>query len=489
MWERRRSVWIVDDSRCDAEHARRVLAGDYETHTFDDGSTVLEQLAGGARPDVMILDWLMPGVSGLEVCEFVRSRPDLAPLQVLLLTAQTQPERTIEGLSAGANDFLQKPFSDAELRARVGALVRARSLLERAERAEAQLRALLEHAPDAIIGVDAEGRVMYANPEAERALGGRGVMGAPIGDVLPSLAGALAGLREGVAQPLDDVTLGDRTYAVTVRSHHGHADRTIIALRDVTEQRQEEARRADFYAIVAHDLRSPLTAIALRVDLILRGARGLLPASLIEDIRRIETNTRGLVALISDFLDLARIEGTSGQLTFEEVDLSAVAGKVIADLEPLTEAKQLDLRLDAPSQCASLLGDATRLTQMVMNLVGNAIKFTPEGGRITVEIAHADGFVTLAVEDTGVGIPADQVSRVFDRFARADAVRGSTPGTGLGLTIVREIVIAHGGDVGVESTPGQGSRFWVRLPTRPDPARPLRDKVPALRSARTCNGS
>jgi two-component system phosphate regulon sensor histidine kinase PhoR len=488
MEERRRSVWIVDDSPCDAEHARRALAGDYDIRTFHDGSTLLEQLDGGACPDVVVVDWMMPAISGLEVCHFVRSRPALAPLQILLLTALTQPERTVEGLAAGANDFLQKPFSVAELRARVAALVRTRSLLERAERAEAQLRDLLEHAPDALIGVDAEGHVMYANLEAERALGRRGVTGAPIRELLPSLAGALAELRDGVAEPLGDVTLGDRTYAATVRAHHGRADRTILALRDVTEQRQEEARRAEFYAIVAHDLRSPLTAIALRVDLILRGNRGMLPARLIEDIRRIQTNTRGLVALISDFLDLARIEGTRGQLAFDEVDLSAVACKVIGDLEPLTEAKKLELRFAAPAQRATLLGDANRLTQMVMNLVGNAIKFTPEGGRIAVEIALADGAVALAVEDTGVGIPEHLVHRVFDRFARADAVRGTTPGTGLGLTIVREIVTAHGGHVGVESAPGKGSRFWVRLPTRPDAARLLRDKAPALRPAGTFHG-
>src|SRR6185312_1030715 len=127
--DERRSVWIVDDSAADAERARRALEGEYEARVFHDGSAALEQLAGGPRPDMVVLDWLMPQMSGIDVCHFVRSRPELALLQILLLTAQTQPERTVEGHTAGANDYLQKPFSVDELRARVGSLVRTSSLL------------------------------------------------------------------------------------------------------------------------------------------------------------------------------------------------------------------------------------------------------------------------------------------------------------------------------------------------------------------------
>jgi signal transduction histidine kinase len=146
------------------------------------------------------------------------------------------------------------------------------------------------------------------------------------------------------------------------------------------------------------------------------------------------------------------------------VDLAAIAHKVIADLEPLTEAKRLHVGFDAPAGKACVLGDAMRLTQVVMNLVGNAIKFTPEGGRIWIRIGVRNELVELTVEDTGVGIPEHLVGRVFDRFARADAARDPTTGTGLGLTIVREIITGHGGEVGVDSALGKGSSFWVRLP-------------------------
>jgi two-component system phosphate regulon sensor histidine kinase PhoR len=253
----------------------------------------------------------------------------------------------------------------------------------------------------------------------------------------------------------------------------------------VTDQRKEEARRAEFYAIVAHDLRSPLTAIALRTDLILRGKRGLLPAGLIEDIRRIQANTRGLVALISDFLDLARIEGTEGSFEPKEVDLVAIARKVLNDLEPLTEAKGLRVGFSACAGNVCVLGEGGRLTQVAANLVGNAIKFTPEGGRVSVEIRQNGEHVELSVEDTGIGIPADQVDRVFDRFARADAVRDKTTGTGLGLTIVREIVTSHGGEVGLDSTLGKGSRFWVRLPACPHLVRAAAHTPQAASAARS----
>ena len=149
-------------------NARAVLCRlEYDIEVFQDGANVLERLTSAPPPDVMVLDWVMPGISGPEVCRFLRAQPDDGtPIGILLLTAHRAVEQIVEGLSAGANDYLAKPYEPEELQARVMAQVRARELLERATRAERVNHALLESAPDAMLAIDAEGRVTFANGEA-----------------------------------------------------------------------------------------------------------------------------------------------------------------------------------------------------------------------------------------------------------------------------------------------------------------------------------
>src|SRR5438270_5660986 len=148
------AIWIVDDSPLDAERARKALSDRYEVTWLQDGSTAIERLAAGPLPDVLVLDWVMPGVSGIEVCQYARSEgTGLEEISILLLTSQDSTEQIVEGLVAGANDYLAKPYADDELRARVGALLRTRSLLQRATQAESALADLLEAIPDAILVV------------------------------------------------------------------------------------------------------------------------------------------------------------------------------------------------------------------------------------------------------------------------------------------------------------------------------------------------
>src|SRR5690242_1899493 len=161
-----RSVWIVDDSPLEAEMARRALAADYRVEVLADGSAALEHFAANPAPDILVLDWIMPGLSGIEVCQFLRGRPETEELPILLLTANRQTERIVEGLQAGANDYRAKPYEGAELRARVGALIRSRSLRERAERAESLLRKVLSQLPDAVVTADAAGTVVFVNAQA-----------------------------------------------------------------------------------------------------------------------------------------------------------------------------------------------------------------------------------------------------------------------------------------------------------------------------------
>ncbi|MGQ0508661.1 MAG: ATP-binding response regulator [Myxococcaceae bacterium] len=466
-------IWIVDDSPLDLESARRILANRYPVRCFKHGTQVLELLANEAPPAVLVMDWVMPDLNGIEILKFLRSpESGFDQLQVLLLTARRESGQIVQGLAAGANDYVAKPYVAEELLARVEALIRVQRLTERLTRAEKDLRALVENAPDALLEVDAQGRLTFANSEAckmmERELSS--MVGTPIRTLLPSLS--LHGISVGDGGsllPIPDLKVRDRVYAPTMRAlPTDDSARTTIALRDVTEQRRAETRRLDFYSVIAHDLRTPLSALMLRTQLIQSGRRGLVSAELRSDVQKMERSLRSLIAMINDFLDLARLEGVGYKVAREPVDLSALLRQTMDEFRPLAEAGKLKLESGAVPADALATGDAQRLSQVLANLIGNAIKFTPAGGCVSVEILCREHDLEVRVQDTGSGIAPAAIPHLFQRYNRVlDGAHG-IPGTGLGLMIVREIIEAHEGTVGVESKLKEGSTFWFRLPrTRP----------------------
>ena len=259
---------------------------------------------------MLVLDWLMPGVTGIEVCKYLRSSPATLEMPVLLMTAQREIAQIVEGLRAGANDYLTKPYAAEELRARVGALARSKALRERAEEAEAFLRTLLASLPDAVLLVNPAGQVSFANDEALRVL-------APTAERIVGRARSRSWCRASVsrrrtrAASLPDVHIGSRRCSSrsSGRSSPRRGMSLTISLRDVTEKRRRESRRLDFYSMVAHDLRTPLERDAACASTGSSPAAGAAPAGGPE--RRAEdrgATSATLVALINDFLDLARME-------------------------------------------------------------------------------------------------------------------------------------------------------------------------------------
>jgi two-component system phosphate regulon sensor histidine kinase PhoR len=465
----RRIVWVVDDSPLDLSLAERALGRDFTVRTFVDGSAVLEALASASAPDAIVLDWVMPGVTGIEVVRFLRASEGRLPaVPVLLLTARNRPEQVVEGLEAGANDYVAKPYTDQEFRARVAALVRGGELLERAVRAEEAVRTLLANAPDALLAVDAQGTVTYANAEAERMFerAAGDLCGQSVDGLVPDLPFRNVSIAPGVALlPLPDVRLGERILSPSIRVlPTDTAARTTIALRDVTERRRIEARRTDFYSVMAHDLRAPLHSMLIRVDLMLKGRRGPLSSEVLGELRKFDANIRSMMKMIKDFHDLAAMEGAGYKIDREPLDLAAVVATTAEELRPVAEASRLALAWRADEARCDLRGDRNRIAQVLSNLVGNAIKFTPADGRIDIEVRRVGDFYEVAVRDTGPGIPAEALPTLFNRFTRLPDSGRQAAGWGLGLMIVREIVEAHGGEVGVRSDVGAGSTFWFTLP-------------------------
>lgn len=474
--DRRRTLWVVDDSPTDAERVRKLLAQDYEVRVMHDGAAALERLASGAVPDLLVLDWIMPGISGVEVCRYVRTAPEIPrQISILLLTARHGTQEVLQAFQSGANDYVSKPFVDEELKARVEALLQSKRLLERAEKAEADARSLLETAPDPIFAVDAQGLITFVNEEGLRMLKRTDaeVIGRALAKVIPGISLRNIAVAPGESLlPVPDVLVEGRVFSPCVRIlPSDSAASTTVALRDVTDRRLAEARRLDFYSIIAHDVRSPIASVLLRLDRAFRGTHGVLPAGHIADLRKIQDNLRALVGMINDFLELARLEGIGYKIERKPVDLAELIRATMDDFLPLLESRQLSWKAIGLDTKAFVRGDRQRLAQVITNLVSNAVKFTPEQGTITTALVVTADYVEASVEDTGRGIPKHELPTLFDRFTWAQESPSETAGAGLGLMIVRELVQAHSGVVGVESEMGVGSRFWLRLPRwEPDTA-------------------
>jgi PAS domain S-box-containing protein len=242
----------------------------------------------------------------------------------------------------------------------------------------------------------------------------------------------------------------------------------LYSFRDVTREREVDRMKSEFVSLVSHELRTPLTSIKGYVDLLLAGDVGEVSAEQREFLGIVRHNSERLVALIEDLLDIARMEEGQIELRHSAMDIGRVIREVAASLRPQVARKGQRLVLRTPKGLPAVWGDTERVTQILTNLLSNAYKYTPTGGRITVAATLAGDGVQIAVRDTGIGLSPDEVAQLFTRFFRAKhRTVQEAGGTGLGLAITRSLVAAHGGQITVQSSPGQGSTFSVTLPTVP----------------------
>ena len=240
----------------------------------------------------------------------------------------------------------------------------------------------------------------------------------------------------------------------------------IIALRDVTRERELDKIKTDFISVVSHELRTPLTSIKGYTDLLLSGAAGEMPALQHEFLSIIQTSTTRLTNLINDILDISRIESGRIEIRHEPVDYRQIVSDTLRLMKTTADEKEIRLDAELPASMPPVCGDADKVTQVLTNLVGNAIKYTPVGGKVNVRLEVAgDASVTTSVSDTGIGISAEDQKRLFQKFFRADnSSTREAGGTGLGLVIAKTIVELLGGAIWVDSEPGRGSRFSFTLP-------------------------
>ena len=239
----------------------------------------------------------------------------------------------------------------------------------------------------------------------------------------------------------------------------------LLVFRDVTHQREVERMKTEFVSLVSHELRTPLTSIKGYTEMVLDGDAGDIDAEVREFLEIVLSNAERLVALVNDLLDISRIESGRIQVELRPVDLGEVVQVVRDTMQQKLQEKGQTLSVDIDPAAASVLGDRDKLVQVLTNYVGNAYKYTPAGGHIGISIQRRDGFARVEVSDDGHGIADDDQAQLFTQFYRVDnSMTREVGGTGLGLSIVKKVVELQGGEVGVTSRLGEGSRFHFTVP-------------------------
>jgi two-component system phosphate regulon sensor histidine kinase PhoR len=270
-----------------------------------------------------------------------------------------------------------------------------------------------------------------------------------------------------------------------VRARRSPVGGVWVVIEDVTELRLLQRIRTEFIENLSHELRTPLSTVSLLAETLAREADQAatsgraLPERMRDRISKIEVETGHLVQMVNELLDLTRIERGGPMPLLHDVDLTRVARTAADRLGLFAERQGVELTVVAPESVPLIRGDEERIGQVLINLVHNAVKFSPEGGPVVIRVRQDRDEVVTSVEDRGIGIPKAAQSRIFERFYKVDRARVRGGGTGLGLSIARHVVAGHGGRIWVESDDGAGSKFSFSLPIYDPNAEPRREPIEA----------
>ena len=404
---------------------------------------------------------------------FLLARALTAPVLALTRAAEAVARGDfLTNVDLNTGDELQKlaeTFNTMTARLRSYSVLQVDRLIAEQRKTEAILFSIAE----GIVMADREGRVQLANRQAREMFGlapDADIDGRPIEEALPKgplLEALLSVLREP-GKGFKEADLSDAqtrkilrvAASAVVTPGRGAELGVVFALRDVTLERELEMMKDDFLHYITHDLRNPLGSAMGFLDVLMKGTAGVLNADQTAIVGSVRRSTSRLMAMINNILDIAKMESGRAKLQLKTVSLAGIAGRAIDILEQLAKAKRISVHLVAIEEF-SIEADSDMLERVFTNLLGNAIKFAPDGGAITITISDGEGELRACVEDNGDGIPPEHLQRVFEKFEQVPGQKRG--GTGLGLTITRYFVEAHFGRIWVESEPGHGARFYFTI--------------------------
>jgi len=487
MMDRKLRALVVDDEKVVREGCRRVLSGkNYEVLTAENGHTALQQLS--TEPvDLILLDLKMPGMSGEEVLETVHTNYPEIP--VIIITGHGTIDTAVECMKKGAYDFITKPFQIDQFLLTVKRASEKRELELQAKQFEEENRrnlydlSLEKSRVKTIINCMANGvlvtnrnlEIVLHNPALMQMMEIRGDLDGPAPvdkiiedkDFIKSLREILNSAESSPQTISREISRGSkviRTISAPALGPDNEVVGTVTVLEDITAFKQLDQMKSDFMNMVAHELRSPLVSLRQQSTVLLEGLAGPIGDKQKELLEKGVKKIDSLLDLINDLLNIAKIEAGKAIHHQVPVNVGEIIMETVSFLEPVAKEKGIELKYEE-GVLQPILADSKRMEEVFTNLITNAINYSPDGGQVLISARAFGEYVEIKVSDTGIGIPAEEIPKIFDKFYRVkDPKTRQVMGTGLGLSIVKGILDAHRGTIEVESEVGKGTTFKILLP-------------------------
>jgi len=439
--------------------------------------------------DIMLLSLELPGWGGLTLIDVLQK----ARREILIMTMSVNcGEEAIEAMHAGAYDCIRKGFTANRfwtkinraieafrLRRQLGVLTRQRQAALTEEDHPENLSAILQSLTDGLVVTDWQTNIVLFNAKAARLfdLTRERDLGRPISACIQSdellsffmraikADSSLASLMTG-EEPV--VKVGDKALRVHVDPVKNDSDTAIGAVclfHDVTSVSAMDKLRDDFLSMVSHELKAPLSSLLMQISVVVDGLAGELSAKQSDLLGKAKEKTKGMITLVNDILDYRRIQEGKSIQKIAHLDLAEILKRTVELMRLSAEEKGITMTCEIPESLPSFAGDRGGMEAVFVNLISNAIKYTPKGGDVNVTLDKAGRDIRFKVADNGMGIPSGDMDRIFEKFYRIKTEETrSISGSGLGLSIVKGIVEAHRGTIRAESKVGKGTTFSVSLP-------------------------
>ena len=480
-------ILVVDDEEKIREGCRRVLVDrDFQVFTAENGQVALDMLAE-EEMDIMLLDLKMPGMDGEEVLELTHARyPDIP---VIIITGHGTIDTAVDCMKKGAYDFVTKPFQIRQFMLPITRAADKRRLAQMARQFQqetirnlydlnfekSRLRTIINCLANGVMVTNRNLEVVLYNPALMRLLNITEEIQTPaplarftedesLVETLRQIQTNLASTEKLVSQEL---ALGSRTVraiSAPALDPESAVAGTVTVLEDITVFKQLDQMKTDFVNMVAHELRTPLVSIKQLISVMLEGLCGPLLDKQNQYLVKSSRHIEGLLDLIQDLLDMAKAE--AGMMVQHQVpiDLKPLIIKAI----DLVDVRAREQGIKFCLSCQNLTpvhADEDSLQEVFNNLLSNAVNYSPDGGEVSVKAERRGDLIEITISDTGVGIPREELPKIFDKFYRVKHPKTrEVMGTGLGLSLVRSIIEAHHGTIEAESREGQGTTFRILLP-------------------------
>ncbi|OQY53394.1 MAG: hybrid sensor histidine kinase/response regulator [Desulfobacteraceae bacterium 4572_89] len=473
-------VLVVDDEVRIQKACQRLLSQEgCEVEVAENGIQGIKMI-DEKHFDIVLLDLMMPGMSGMEVLSDVKSRhPDTV---IIIITGYATLEHSIETMKKGAFDFLSKPFSPQELRLVISKAIEFIRTLQDITTEKSRMRVMINTLMDGVLTTDNQKRVALANPACLKMMGchKKSVIGNQVSDVIDEPQ-VLEMIDQAIAQPKDmfseiteeifipgDNIKGDMVIGARCLPFRDRLDRnlgTVTVFQDITDKKHKDQLKSDFVSMVAHEIKSPLNSILMQLKVVLDGLAGELTDKQREVLTRASGKIKSLTQLSSELLDISKIESGLINQEREKLNLEEMIKEQVSFYRDQADEKSINLIQKSWDQEHFIMGNRTNMEEVLSNLISNAIRYTPDGGKIDVWADENYDCTMLHVADNGYGIPEDALENIFNRFFRVKNEKTRyINGTGLGLNIVKTIVEAHHGSIQVDSVVDQGTEFTICLP-------------------------